>query len=376
MKTRNVLAAVTAALIGVAAAYAYADHAQVTVSITPAAEDACSPSYPCITPSAVTLDLGGEVIWSNAGDETISINGSGNAIGDVSLNAGQTYSLQFDAAGEYQFTVGTHPWITGVITVVGGDDHSDYGDHAHDAVVSAVPLGLSLDTTVDAEGGIALVVEADGWRWTPENANEAPADGEGHAHVYVDGVQIGRAYGPHYYVNPMDPGTYQIRVALNDNEHNELTSDGVLLEALEAVLIPERDDDAEYMEPDPVDGAPGMAVSAAVHPDPLDGFNLQLNVTDFELTGAGVGGDHVSGEGYAKVFVDGEYLARAYELWHKLPGMDPGTYAITVALFANDHAPYHLDGEPVSATIAVEVSESADDHSDGDDSHGHGSHGH
>lgn len=374
MNKNNTLTVAAAMLLGVAAVYAYADHAQVTVSITPADENMCMPLHLCITPSYVTLDIGGEIIWINDGTAKLSIEGDNNAIGSRVLEPGQSYSLKFDTAGEYRYMLETHPWITGVITVVGDHEHDDHSDsmatHSHGTIQSAVPLGLSLHTAVDDEGGITIMADTAGWLWAPENVNKESADGEGHAHVYVNGEKTGRIYGSYHYIDPMDPGTYQIRVTLNTNDHNELTSDGILLEALDAVLIPERNDNMDSVAPSPVSGTPGMAVSAIAHTDALGGFNLQLNVTDFELTGANVDEDHVQGQGYARLYVDDEYLARIYETWHNLSGMEPGMHTITVALFTNDHAPYHLDGKHMSVTITVDVPGGMED------SHGHKSHGH
>lgn len=361
MNTRNVMVVALAGLFGVAAVYAYADHVQVTVSLMPAAEDECTMESPCVSPSEITLDVGGEIIWSNDGSDSLSITGGEDSIiGSVTLDPGQTYQIRFHDAGEYQFSLASYPWVNGVITVVGEDHHDDgHGDamtgHDHGDVESDVQLGVGINTLVDGNGGVIVEIPTDGWRWAPESVNGEPVAGEGHAHVYVDGVKVGRAYGPIQYVNPLEPGSHQIRVTLNANDHSEMTVGGFPVEASEMILVPEHDHHAHDHEPDPVVGTADMAMEATAYGDTLSGYNLKLTLTDFDLAGLNV--DHVQGEGYAKVYVDGEYLTRMYETWHKLPGMEPGMHTITVALFSNDGAPYHWDDEPIETTITVHAHE-------------------
>jgi plastocyanin len=360
------LVAVLAGVVGVVAVSAYADHPQVTISLMPASEAECTGEVLCISPSEVTVDAGGEVIWSNDGTEDISISdGMDHSVIDSgTLQPGQTYQIKFEEAGEYRFSSESHPWITGIITVVGHGGHDDAMTGSHGTIESGVPLGVQIETMVDDQGGVDVKINTDGWRWAPENVNGKSAPGEGHAHLYVDGAKIGRAYGPYQYVNPLEPGSHQIRVTLNDNGHDDLTSNGFPMEASVIVLIPERDR-MDVQEPAPVTGTAEMSVDAVAHEDAVGGYNLQLVLTGFELSGHNVGGSHVQGEGYAKVFVDDEYLARLYELWHKMPALEPGMHTITVALFSNNHAPYYWDGEPVEATVTVHAPER-------DDSSGHG----
>jgi hypothetical protein len=46
---------------------------------------------------------------------------------------------------------------------------------------------------------------------------------------------------------------------------------------------------------------------------------------------------------------------RLYGSWFYLDGLAPGAHALRVEPVANNHAPYHHGGEPVSATAAVEA---------------------
>lgn len=110
-----------------------ADHAEVTISIRNGTSQAgCEQHDACYGPSAVSLDVGGEVVWSNDDSVTHVIASGTPDNGDTrfaqaTLEPGQTYSLRLHDPGVYSFYDPDHPWMTGVITVQGGaaDDHRD-----------------------------------------------------------------------------------------------------------------------------------------------------------------------------------------------------------------------------------------------------------
>lgn len=73
---------------------------------------------------------------------------------------------------------------------------------------------------------LALVIETTNWAWAPEHASGDHVDGEGHAHVYLDGVKLGRLYGEAYHIGGVCSGEHTVKVTLNSNDHSDLTVDG------------------------------------------------------------------------------------------------------------------------------------------------------
>ena len=143
-----------------------------------------------------------------------------------------------------------------------GDDASaSASDHhaamEHEALESEVPISVSITTTVDDEGGVDVQVLTEGWRWTPDNVDGEHIAGEGHAHIYVDGVKIDRVYGPSYHLEGLAPGERQIRVTLNANSHEELTYGGKSVEAVAVIVVPETEHNAMKMESEKVADAEG-----------------------------------------------------------------------------------------------------------------------
>ncbi len=83
----------------------------------------CEETNECFLPYQVTIDVGGEVTWSN--DDTAAHTVTAGSAGqgpsgefDSSLfMAGTTFSHKFESAGEFPYFCMVHPWMAGVVTV-------------------------------------------------------------------------------------------------------------------------------------------------------------------------------------------------------------------------------------------------------------------
>lgn len=134
-----------------------------------------------------------------------------------------------------------------------GHDHNDpahhvgmTGDHGSDA-----HAGMNHDTLTETNGTIslALTLHSDGansrnlqiettdFAFSPETVNGPHVPGQGHAHVYVNGVKIARAYSPWMQVTGLAKGENVIRVTLNANDHTQLAVDGTPVEGTITVTI-------------------------------------------------------------------------------------------------------------------------------------------
>ncbi len=259
---------------------------------------------------------------------------------EVTPGAVADFIFVADATGRYR--IAFHPAASG-------------GSHAggsHDAMESETPVSISIMAEQEDAGGVNVRIATEGWRWAPEEVNKADAPGAGHAHVYVDGVKINRVYGPYYHLADLEPGTREIRVALNTNSHNELTFGGQPLEDTIVVEVGEGERPGFGNLP-AVDADAPMSAEAMAHPDSLGGYNLQVMTTGFEFTPRNAGGEHVSGEGFGYVYIDGEFHARLYTPWLKLPGLDQGMHEISVSLVGNEGHPHQWEGSPVEASVMV-----------------------
>jgi len=85
-------------------------------------------------------------------------------------------------------------------------DHAGHGAEGHDH--SALVEWITTDFTFD-----------------PLNVNAASVPGTGHAHIYVNGAKVARAYSPFMLIEGVTPGDV-IRVTLNTNDHSGWSLNG------------------------------------------------------------------------------------------------------------------------------------------------------
>ena len=155
------------------------------------------------------------------------------------------------------------------------DSSADHHATALGTIESEVPISIGFTTEVDDKGGVDIQITTEGWLWTPDNVDGEHVPGEGHAHIYVDDVKIGRIYGPTYYLEGIEPGEREVRISLNSNSHDELTYGGDAVEAISMVTIPETDHHAMQMESE------DTADAEAAH---SHGAELITGVTGLEQT--------------------------------------------------------------------------------------------
>ena len=132
MHTKTVfpLMAVFATAIMLSAPPAFADHATASVSVPVGTSvPGCEETNECYLPFEVTIDVGGEVTWSNDDTAAHTVTSGSAADGpdglfDSSLfMAGSTYSVKFDdyAPGDYNYFCMVHPWMEGIVSVQEAD---------------------------------------------------------------------------------------------------------------------------------------------------------------------------------------------------------------------------------------------------------------
>ena len=124
---------------------AFADHPTATVS-TPAGTSVpgCEATNECYIPYEVTVDVGGEVTWTNDDTAAHTVTAGSAADGpsgvfDSSLfMAGTSFSFVFEEAGTYPYFCMVHPWMEGIVVVQEAsgeeDKHEDEDMHMDDEV--------------------------------------------------------------------------------------------------------------------------------------------------------------------------------------------------------------------------------------------------
>lgn len=117
----------------------------------------------------------------------------------------------------------------GTTETMSDTDHQqhDMTFHAHTPHEAEDPIPtVALKVIKDPKAGYNAEIITTNFTFKPESASQDYVAGEGHAHIYVDGVKLNRVYGNWYYLGELAKGERQITVSLSGNDHSELTHRG------------------------------------------------------------------------------------------------------------------------------------------------------
>ena len=267
-----VLAAV--AVTAYAAPAAYADHPTAEVTNAKGSSvPGCEETNECFIPADVTVDVGGEVTWTNddAAGHTITSgtpdDGPDGTFDSGLFIPGNEYTFKFEEAGTYPYFCIVHPWMTGMVTVSGDshgdgsmetagsdmamdDDHSMMEDQDMDA------MGMAMDGDASATGMLpdGTPVELTATRFDTQRVMQLDIVFKDSEHVNYDivAVQDGETVledmGAHEHggmgthrTMPMDldPDEYPLEVTVTFNGYgvNEMT--GETGDVVFANIVPE-----------------------------------------------------------------------------------------------------------------------------------------
>ena len=101
--------------------------------------------------------------------------------------------------------------------------HAGVGAMSHDAadgiLVDPVPQADLRMLTVPDAGGVALRLEVADFRFHRGSEDATHLAGQGHAHLYLNGLKLARLYAPEFHIGALPVGRYDVTVVLNSNDH-------------------------------------------------------------------------------------------------------------------------------------------------------------
>lgn len=110
-----------------------------------------------------------------------------------------------------------------------GHDHSGHSHEPLEVSQNDQILTVTLTVLKDLMSGWNAKVVVEHFRFAPENASQDHVAGEGHEHLYVDGVKINRLYGDWYHWEKLIAGSLTVMVSLSSNDHRDLTPNGQVI---------------------------------------------------------------------------------------------------------------------------------------------------
>lgn len=106
------------------------------------------------------------------------------------------------------------------------DGHKhEHAEHAKYEYVGENPPSVELNVVSDTKSGYNVELITENFIFSPENVNSENIDGEGHAHIYINGEKQ-RLYSSWYHLDHLHSDSTEIKVTLNTNMHEEYVVDG------------------------------------------------------------------------------------------------------------------------------------------------------
>lgn len=116
-------------------------------------------------------------------------------------------------------------------------DHGTGMDHSKlTEITDAAPV-LAISLHPDGPQSRNLHIDVKNFTFSPQGVNGPHVPGEGHAHIYINDVKYGRAYGPWMQLQALPKGTHTVRVTLNANDHSHLAVGSTPIQVTKEVVI-------------------------------------------------------------------------------------------------------------------------------------------
>jgi hypothetical protein len=121
-------------------------------------------------------------------------------------------------------------WLIPMVGLAHGN-HDHHSHHQHGQIEADRPMTVRLEVSPDPMSGYNLTIHTEHFTWAPQRASTEHFAGEGHAHLYINDVKIGRLYGAHHHIADylLTDDENEITVTLNSNTHEDYTVDGVVV---------------------------------------------------------------------------------------------------------------------------------------------------
>ena len=96
---------------------------------------------------------------------------------------------------------------------------------------------------------------------------------------------------------------------------------------------------------------PPQIETFTISQDPMSGWNIYLEVTDFRFAPEHASQAHQAGEGHAHLYINGNKIARLYGNWFHIPEFTKAKNEVKVTLNTNDHQTLTFNGQPIERKI-------------------------
>jgi hypothetical protein len=156
----------------------------------------------------------------------------------LALAAAALLAASCGSDADVQASSTSAPVVESATTESMSEESMSTDEHEHIETVEIdhdVPV-VSIDVT-ESDEGWSVQIAITSFSIVAEDAEIDNPKRQGHAHVYVDGVKLGRAYAAHYLIGHLSVGDHVVRVELSTHEHQVLTAGGEPIDVTTTIQV-------------------------------------------------------------------------------------------------------------------------------------------
>ena len=236
----------------------------------------------------------------------------------------QDYGTDTSRAIATNLSAGTHDVTVELVS-------SDHTSLTPNPVTSTVSVTVPSDAsciTIDQSGygdalnSASVPVDAAVANFTldPDNVGGSASAGEGHIHLYLDGVYVDYTAAASSWLYHVAEGDHVLETRLADNDHTE----GYAI---------------DYARFSVAAGRPDITLDSPLDGEVVtsDSFYVTSTAENFSLVDPSSSSTNVDGEGHYHIYVDGVYLTYDYTGSTIVSGLNSGDHTLQLELVNNDH---------------------------------------
>ncbi len=184
--------------------------------------------------SIMRPDQTGALVVPGGGEGQLAMDGAHMMLsvpdGNFDEGAYQSVSLVFDDGSEVVARVLRPEIAADAVAMRHGLAHG---------VEASPPPSITIKEPVPvAADGFTVEIDLEDFEFVVTEDDAAHVPGQGHAHVYLNGLKLGRLYDNSFELGSLSAGAYSLRIGLNTNDHRPYVSGGVPVESVFNFTIP------------------------------------------------------------------------------------------------------------------------------------------
>jgi len=242
----------------------------------------------------------------------------------------------------------------------------------HNQSMPCVKITLYPDTL----SGYNIHIETTNFTFAPTHVSTEHIMGEGHAHVYVNGTKVARAYTNWLHLPSVGNGS-MVMVELNANSHAPYSHHGIQI--MDEIMVghdamhmnnsgnhstnhsDQMNNNSSHGDVNASTTSPPSVSIERITVDPKTANSssqthiIEINVENFTFSPMMVGMDHVDGQGHAHYYLNGEKIGRLYGNVFDVSGLNEGNHTLMISLNSNHHGNYVIDGKQIMVEITLTV---------------------